>query len=89
MKIITNNQYRPLLNFYELSLEQQSSVDWVDLEDREYSHFFVYKGYPYHTSMFLRTETPGWDGILSDSYFTGVLARLSKDGESILVGRFQ
>ena len=50
------------------------------------------KGYWYHTSDFMRiphgSDFKGWDGYASDSYFSGVLIKLSRDGEEYMVGTY-
>jgi hypothetical protein len=30
----------------------------------------------------------GWDGVVSDTYFSGVLIALSNDGEEYIVGTY-
>jgi hypothetical protein len=70
----------------------QSQFDHLN-EDDALDGFFSYKGYWYHTSDFLRMEglaieLPGWDGYTSDSYFSGVVLKLSSDGERYRIGTY-
>jgi hypothetical protein len=56
--------------------------------------FFHYRDYWYHIGDFMaftgEVEEPlrGWHGYSGDSYFSGVLIKLSKDGEQFKVGRY-
>lgn len=62
-------------------------------EDDETDGFFEYRECWYHTSEFmhvLKDMTPleGWDGYKNDSFFSGVVIKLSRDGEEYQVGTF-
>lgn len=63
-------------------------------EDDAPDGFVKYRGYWYHTSDFMRIEGAtteefnGWHGYSSDSYFSGVLIRISDDGESCVLGTY-
>jgi len=71
--------------------------DWLS-EDDGYDGFFCYRGWWYHNSEFTATCLPGrdadagplagWDGYISDSYFSGVVIKVSRDGERYMVGTF-
>jgi hypothetical protein len=84
-KITTDNKWK--------SFKYRNEVPDTVLKDR-FSHlsdedtdgYFKYRNHWYHTSDFLRTEIPGWNGIHSDSAFSGVLLKISKDGERYQVG---
>ena len=64
--------------------------DWLDDEIED--GFFCYRGYWHHTSEFMSVtgmvDLAGWHGYSSDSYFSGVLIKLSRDGEEYMVGRY-
>lgn len=79
----------------------QSEFDYLDDAENE-TGFFKYKNTWYHTSQFIRTagggaagggapelQAAGWDGIASDSYSTGVVIKLSDDGEQYKVGFYR
>jgi hypothetical protein len=75
----------------ESVLEDQ--FDYLD-EDEAFDGFFQYHGHWYHLSDFMRIP-PGfglpyeeWDGYASDSYFSGVLIKVSSDGEEYMVGTY-
>ena len=63
-------------------------------EDDATDGFFCYRGWWYHLSDFMAlrglTEPPtsNWDGYLSDSYFSGVVLKVSADGERYMVGTY-
>lgn len=57
--------------------------------------YFRYLRTWYHLDEFLRLDhlaedspLKGWDGYAGDSYFSGVLIKLSSDGEQYQVGRY-
>ena len=95
--ITTNNQPRDLLSFYELlgqwQEEARKSYDYLDDIESQYG-FFVYGGYLYHMSEFMRLpenrETPwdDWDGGYSDSCFSGVVVRLTEDNSQVICGNY-
>lgn len=83
MKITTNNHSRNLLTEYDLTSKELESFDY--LEDGEGS-FIRYKGRVWELGEFTRTEIEDWDGISSDTYFSGAVIKLSEDGETVKVG---
>lgn len=100
MKIVTNNQSRDILSWWELTPKEQKEFDYLDEGD---GSFFRYKGLVFDLGEFMRidksTAPPGrwrplregwekWDGYASDSYFSGVLVRYSSDYDSVIVGSY-
>ena len=83
MKIITNNHYRNILDAYELTSKELESFDY--LEEGEGS-FIRYKGDVWDLGEFMRTDLKDWDGISSDTYFSGAVIKLSEDGDTVKVG---
>tara|TARA_R110000796_G_scaffold69442_1_gene158395 strand:- start:294 stop:557 length:264 start_codon:yes stop_codon:yes gene_type:complete len=83
MKITTNNQYRDILNAYDLTSRELEAFDY--LEEGEGS-FIRYKGRIWDLGEFMRTDLKGWDGISSDTYFSGSVIKLSEDGDTVKVG---
>jgi hypothetical protein len=64
-------------------------------EDDAIDGFFRYRGHWYHLSDFLRfsdsalaEDFEGWDGYHSDSVFSGVLVKVSRDGEKYQVATY-
>ena len=74
MKITTNNHYRDLLTKYDLTSKELESFYY--LEDGECS-FIRYIGRVWELGEFTRTEIEDWDGISSDTYFSGAVIKLS------------
>lgn len=72
----------------------KSEFDWLD-EDEGVDGFFKFKGTWYHQSMFMRinhgdpnSPFKNWDGYHGDSAFSGVVIKLSDDGEKYKVGSY-
>ena len=92
MKIITNNNYRPIIYWHELTESEQS--EFSDLyDDVEESSFFRFKGEVYDLSDFLRApedmfkdQLHGWDGYKNESFFSSILVKFSDDNEFLKVG---
>lgn len=92
MEIITNNQERAIVSWYDLTDIER---EWFDWEGAEESSFFRYKGTVYCMSDFtvvpkgvLESARNAWDGMLSDSYFSAILIRFAdSDCESVIVAR--
>jgi hypothetical protein len=65
-----------------------------DYQDEDISDgYFKFKGTWYHTDQFMRLsgddpQTKDWDGYAGDSYFSGTLIKLSKDGEQYKVASY-
>ena len=95
--ITTNNQPRELLYLQDFSEAEQQQIrsdyDWMEPDDLECNNgFFRYHSRIYHLQDFIRasesSELKDWDGYHGDTYFSGVLVRLTKDCESVVVGRY-
>lgn len=83
MKIITNNHYRNILHAYDLTSKELADFDY--LEEGEGS-FIRYKGRVWDIGEFMRTDLKDWDGISSETYFSGAVIKLSEDGDTVKVG---
>jgi hypothetical protein len=85
--IKTNKQWRPILQSYELPDSARERFDYLNDEEFYGASFVKYKGYFYELGEFMRVAeggelaAAGWDGIHNDSAWTGVLIKLSNDGE--------
>ena len=89
MTITTNNQPRDLLSFGDFSPAEQRTIrdefDWMkDLYST--TGFFKYKGHIYHLEDFTRGGAEGWDGNKAESYFCGVLIKVSSDCDKVICG---
>lgn len=90
MEIKTNNQERNLIYGYELSAKERAEFDCIAPEDFDAHNFVRYRGRVYDVSEFMRCgeSLAGWHGYASDSYFSGVVIRLSPDGERAVMGTY-
>tara|TARA_R110000787_G_scaffold32676_4_gene86321 strand:- start:250 stop:555 length:306 start_codon:yes stop_codon:yes gene_type:complete len=97
MKIITNNQYRTILSFFELSTKEQNERSSY-YDTIEESSFFRYRGLVYDLGDFMRVreytyddavtnhEMQKWDGYHNDSFFSSVLVKYSECNDAVKVG---
>ena len=94
MNIITNNHPRPLACLLDLPDNVRADFDYV-AKDGDYTARFVrYLGHWYdvYDSQSITRELgfdqfKGWHGIVSETFFSGVLFRLVGDDE-VIVGRY-
>jgi len=95
--IKTNNVPRECIMgmYFWGSLRQEllSQFDYLSVDDFLSTEFFKYKGYWYAVTDFIRVIAAphehlyGWDGYVSDSYFSGVVMKYCYDG-TVIVGRY-
>ena len=96
MQITTNNQARDLISAFELNGAQYSKLrkefEWMDDAEFESALFFNYRGQIYALADFIRTEgdlmAKGWQGIMNQSYFDGLLVKIVDSCQSVVVGRY-
>ena len=90
LKIKSNRHWRTFLNRWDVPAEVLAGdLDWCTPEEDYLDGFFCYRGYWYHLGMFMRLPaTPGWDAQHGDSFFSGVLIKLSSDGETYQVATY-
>jgi hypothetical protein len=90
MEIITNNVPRNIVFGYELSGKERSEFDYLD--DIESESFVRYRGEVIHLGDFMAWDNPAsptgekWDGIRTDSYFSGVVIKYVNDYEQVICG---
>lgn len=92
----TNNVPRPLISAFELPsakyIELRKEFDYLEDADFDYALFFEYRGQVYALADFLRTEgdilRDGWQGILNQTYFSGLIIRIVESCQSVVVGRY-
>ena len=97
LTIRTNHQWRQFT--YRSEVPDKVLADQFDHldEDEGFDGFFCYRGIWYHLSDFMRVGYPGpfgqtamggWHGYASDSFFSGVLIKVSEDGEEFQVATY-
>lgn len=94
MNIITNNRPRPMVCAADLPAKVQDDFDYVKWEEGYEPRFVQYKGWWYDVadSQFVHQslgfdQFKGWNGVQSDSFFSGVLFKFINDYD-VIVGRF-
>lgn len=86
MIITTNNHARHLRFRYEVP-PKVLAEQFEHITD-ETDGFFCYRGVWYHLSDFMVSPIEGWDGYTSDSFFSGVLVKLTDDYESVICATY-
>lgn len=99
LELTTNNHDRHFI--YRHDVPAKILADQFDyLDDDTFDGFICYKGHWYHTSCFMRlpdviseiwdNDSPlrEWHGYASDSYFSGVVIKISDDGETYRIGTY-
>jgi len=94
MNIISNYQYRNFLYGYELPEKIRADFDYVD--DIDSASFIKYRGQYYSIDDFMVIQTgpnaisefAEWHGYYSDSFFSGILIRLSDDHEQYQIATY-
>ena len=92
LQIRSNKHWRNFLYGYELTSKEKEDFDWIDQEEIETQSFLKYKGFVYSLDNFMTIDRNAaladWDGYAGDSYFSGVVIKLSEDGEQYQVGTY-
>lgn len=89
MNIKTDGRWK---NFKDISeVPKKILSQFYYLDEDTVDGFLNYENDWYHTSDFMRLskdQFPGWDGYSPCSYFSGVLIKLSSDGEQYMIGKY-
>ena len=96
MKIITNNHFKEILSFFDLTNKEQNEIK-DNYDTIEESSFFRYRGQVYDLNEFMRVNDSlngqgqehvlyGWDGYHNDSFFSSVLVKYSSCSDAVKVG---
>lgn len=90
MTVKTNKHWRNLLYGYELTPEERKDFDYIDPEDFDSHAFFRYRGVVYDPGEFMccPDDLGPWDGYASDTFFSGIVIRYSRDTERVQVGTY-
>lgn len=93
MRVTTDHKWKNFKCGYEVPARIHAEYDWLD-EEEKYNGWLCYRHRWYHVSDFLRIDGngplagEGWNGAHGDSYFSGVVIRLSRDGEMYQIGTY-
>ena len=93
LHIKTNHHERQFV--YRYDVPQDILERWFDYQDPEETidGFFEYRGHWYHVDQFMRLRHPSpemgeWDGYAADGFASGVVIKISDDGETFKVGTY-
>ena len=92
MQITTDHKSRFTIDGFELSEKERAHFDYLDEIDS--GLFFRYRGQLYDVGEFTRVpaDSPlalcGFDGLHTDTYFSGIAIKLVDGGESVKIARF-
>ena len=95
MKIITDNKWKLFIYGSDLTEKERKDFDWE--KDIDSTNFIRYRNRVYSVNEFMRfdynkgkvpTEFSGWDGYLGDSYFSGIVIKMSDNGEAYKIGTY-
>jgi hypothetical protein len=92
--VYTDHKWKQFKYRYEVPERVlQREFDWLD-EEEGWDQFFKYRDWWYHISEFERIDryAPAWlrkwDGYKPDSFFSGVVIKISDDMEEYMVGYY-
>jgi hypothetical protein len=90
--IKTDHKWKNFLYGYELTAKEKAEFDYMTDEDIDCGSFIRYRKWIYSLEDFMRIENnpalAGWSGYSSDSFFSGVVMKISDDGEQYKVGTY-
>jgi hypothetical protein len=88
----TNRHWRDLVYRQDVPADILASDFSYQNPEEALDGFFCYRGRWYHLDGFMptgnHTYLAEWDGYASDSYFSGIVIKLSRDSEQIKVGTY-
>jgi hypothetical protein len=91
LKIRTNHKGRNFKYGYELAPKWRKEFDYMEDEEFETCNFIWYRKCATPLNDFKRiveSEFKGWDGYTSDTFFSGLVIKLSDDGEQYKIGMY-
>jgi hypothetical protein len=94
LTITTDHKWKDLKYHYEVPAKVLADqFDHLDPEDNGYDGYIQYRGRWYHLSDFMTLDKSNplhghWKAYLSDSFYSGIVLRLSNDCEQYQIGTF-
>jgi hypothetical protein len=93
--ITTDHKWKNVISWWDLTEKQQADFDWLDDEEKQACASFVKRrGHVYCLDEISAAyangplAADGWDGVASDSFFSGIVIKLSNDGEQYKIGYY-
>jgi hypothetical protein len=96
-RLYSDMQWRDFVDRWDVPSDVLADTFDYQNPEEATSGFFHYNGCWYHLDQFMRFGFPGeskpdwagtWDGYSSDSFFSGVVIKLSDDGEQYKIGTY-
>ena len=93
MNIKTDHKWKNFLYGYELTEREKVEFDYLTTDEIDLGSFIRYKGRVYDMGEFMRVsdgmeDLLGWHGYSSDSFFSGIVIKVSGDGEQYMIGAY-
>ena len=90
--IKTDNKWRNILHGFELPKKWRKEFNYMSEEDFNNGAFISYGRQIYSFDEFERASgelrAKGWDGVKHDSFFSGLVMKVSRNEEEYMIGRF-
>lgn len=94
--IKTDHKWKAVLSGFELPKKWRKEFSYLTNDQYSDVRFAYYNKYYYDVQEFMvlqghagqPKEFKGWDGYQSDSYFSGIVIKISSDGEKYKIGRY-
>ena len=93
--IKTDHKWKEFLSWHDLTEKQKADFDWLEDEEAQASACFVKRRgrvYCLDEIMTIDRHSPlhvdGWHGIAHDGFFSGIVVKLSRDGEQYKIGYY-
>ena len=93
--IKTDHKWKELLNWWDLTTKEQADFDWLDDEEKQIGASFVKRrGRVYCLDEIMTIDrsahlaASGWDGVKAVSFYSGIVVKLSRDGDRYKIGYF-
>jgi hypothetical protein len=92
MQIKSNYKRRPLLGDVDVPKKVLDEYDWLD-DDEKTDGWMKYKDQYYHLSDFMWIpadikDMKGWDGYMSDSFFSGIVIKVFYYTDEYIIGTY-
>jgi hypothetical protein len=90
MRIVTNNQPRPICGWEFLTVGEQDDFDWIHESSTlttDDADFVRYRGSVYCLNDMMASQLQDWDDIHHESAFSAVLVRYCDDPFYVIMGR--
>ena len=93
MIIKTDHKWKDFLYSYQLTEKEILELDHLTRDEIDSRSFIRYKGQIYHMGDFMRVPDGvegllGWHGYSSDSFFSGIVIKVSDDGDQYMIGGY-